>query len=97
MQFDPIVTAHQELAPLVRALIAVLEDQPAPRDFFQRILDGIENAREGADLAGPFMELSTSAFLGFQFDAAATLLLDQTLDRAQQLAQSLAQDGEWLH
>ena len=98
MQFDPVHVAHSELAPLLRALVTLLDGQPAPQEFFQRILDGVEAAREGADLAGPFMELSTSAFLGFQFDAATTLLLDRTLDQAQQLAHSLAaEEGETLH
>lgn len=91
-EFDPVAYARQELVPLLRVLCELTRDggEVDQHAFFGRILQALEHAREAADLAAPFMELSTSAFLGFDYDAATTLLLDQALECAQLLSESLA-------
>ncbi len=97
--FDAVRYAQRELAPLLRQLraLAEAEGEIEQQGFFDRVLRGIELAREDEDLAGPFMELSTAAFLGFGYSAAATFLLDETLARAQNLAESLSLDPEGDH
>ncbi|MEZ4333794.1 MAG: hypothetical protein R3F35_18720 [Myxococcota bacterium] len=94
MSFDPVAYAQSELAPLLRALCALAEtsEQTGQQRFFASVLAGIEQARDGEDLADPFMQLSMSAFMGFLYDSATALLLDQLLGRAQRLAESLALD-----
>lgn len=94
MEFDPVGYANEELAPLLRALcVLVQQEQHADqRGFFASVLAGVENASEGEDLADPFMQLSMSAFMGFEFSAAAAMLLDQILAKAQLLTESLALD-----
>ena len=66
----------------------------AQREFFGRVVRGIEVCRDAEDLAGPFMELSTSAFLGFQYSPAASLLIDRILASAQTLALTLSADAD---
>jgi len=65
--------------------------------FFERVLGGILAAQDAEDLAGPFMELSTSAFLGFDYAPGTALLLDRVLEEAQRLAESLAVDARDVH
>lgn len=98
MPFDPVAYAREELAPLLRALTALAESsaQAEQQRFFASILAGIEHAREGEDLADPFMQLSMSAFMGFRYDSAAALLLDQLLAKAQLLSESLSLDESQL-
>ena len=94
MPFDPVAYAQTELAPLLRALCALAEssEQTEQQRFFASVLAGIERARDGEDLADPFMQLSMSAFMGFLYDSATALLLDQLLAKAQLLAESLSLD-----
>ncbi len=90
--FDPVTYAHRELAPLLRSLcdLARSEGEADQHAFFTRVLSGIETASDGADLAAPFMELSTTAFLGFRLSLPAMRLVDRVLEEAQQLAESLS-------
>jgi hypothetical protein len=94
MSFDPVAYAQAEIAPLLRALCALAEtsEQIEQQRFFASILKGVERARDGEDLADPFMQLSMSAFMGFLYDSATALLLDQLLAKAQLLAESLSLD-----
>jgi len=73
------------------------EEKRDQLQFFERIRNGIEAASEPDDLAGPFMELSTSAFLGFVFSAAVQLQLDRVLAYAQQVSFTLSADGDTPH
>lgn len=94
MSFDPVAYAREELVPLLRALCALSESASSPdqQRFFTAILAGIERARDGVDLAEPFMELSMSAFMGFRYDSASAMLLDELLAKAQQLTEVLSLD-----
>jgi hypothetical protein len=92
--FDPVAYAREELVPLLRALCSLAESgtKPDEQRFFAVILAGIEHARDGVDLAEPFMALSTSAFMGFRFDGATAMLLDELLAKAQSLTEVLSID-----
>ena len=72
---DALAVATDELLPLTRMLVELAkeEGQADQLAFFEIIHRGIENARDPDDLAGPFMELSTSAFRGFAFSPARDL------------------------
>lgn len=98
VEFDAVVCARQELLPSLRALC---ESAEADGDleiltFFERIVKMIEAAQDQADLADPFMELSTSAFRGFAMSFGVTLLLDEILDRSARISEVLARDPEEL-
>lgn len=92
MEFDPVGHARTKLVPFLNAILALLEgeDQPDQQVFFSSIRDSIEAAREPADLADPFIQLSMSAFLGFRFDSSVAMILDQLLMHAQELTQVMA-------
>ena len=98
-RFDPVSWAREELAPALLGLrrLAEEEGQPEQREFFARIAGGLEHASSAEDLAGPLMELSTSAFRGFQLSAATTFLLDEVLEKASHLTQALSADAEGVH
>ncbi len=91
--------AREELLPLLDALqrLAEQEGKPEQQAFFARIHEATTHAREPEDLAGPFMELSTSAFLGFEFSGTATVLLDRVLELAQRAAMTLSAGAEEVH
>jgi len=97
--FDPVAYARSEVAPVLSELVELCEHEKAlqPVAFFRAICVGIEAARSAEDLAGPFMELSSSAFLGFQYSPRAALLLDIVLERAAGLSEALALAPEELH
>lgn len=90
---------RDELLPLLLALReqAQEEGQLDQAAFFERIRLGLANAREFEELAGPFMELSTSAFLGFQFSLPVSLLLDNALERAHTLSRALSANTDQEH
>jgi hypothetical protein len=92
-------TIRNELLPLLQALceLAREEGQLDQAAFFERIRTGIANAQEFDDMAGPFMDLSTSAFRGFEFSLPLSLLLDRALEAAHVLAQTLSVNSDQAH
>ena len=99
MPFDPLEYTEEQLLPLLALLCEQVEaegkaDQAA---FFRRIHAGMSSAREAVDLAEPFMELSASAFVGFEFSPSVAVLLDQVLLYASQLSEVLSLDEEEIH
>jgi hypothetical protein len=90
---------REELVPMLDALSKLAREEGAMDQaaFFERIRGGVANARELDDLAGPFMELSTSAFQGFQFSLPVSLLLDRVLVLAQTLSQTLSASTDQEH
>ncbi|MCH2169623.1 hypothetical protein MK489_02475 [Myxococcota bacterium] len=89
---EALRTAKDQLVPLLQLLEALLEADAVPRQFFVRIREMIELAKDDEDLAGPFMELSTTAFRGFEFDLDASALIDQILLIAQRISARLSED-----
>ncbi|MEM9176312.1 MAG: hypothetical protein AAGC67_13880 [Myxococcota bacterium] len=97
--FDPLAYAQEQIVPLLEILSEGAEadgkaDQAA---FFGRIHAGMTNARDAVDLAEPFMELSASAFMGFDFSPPTAMLLDQVLIYASQLSEVLSLDEDEIH
>lgn len=99
MSFDPIEYARDQLIPLLRVIRQNVEEDGKvdQANFFGRILTRMEAAQAPVDLAEPFMELSMSAFMGFQFSAPVELLLDRLLMHASQLSEVLSIDEDEVH
>lgn len=99
MPFDPIEYAQEQLLPLLEALRqSVAEEGKADQEaFFGRIHAGMARADDAVDLAEPFMELSASAFMGFDFSPPVAMLLDQLLVYASQLSEVLSLDEGEIH
>lgn len=90
---------REELLPILEQLCSLVraEGKPEQAVFFERIRDGLIRAEDDIDLAGPFMELSTSAFHGFAYGPAALMLLDRALTLAQSLSMTLSAADERPH
>ena len=91
--------ARTQLLALLDQLcrLAQQADEADQEMFFERIRAGVRNAHDADDLAGPFMELSTSAFRGFLFSPPVEVLLDHVLAIAQSLSATLAADDDLPH
>lgn len=95
--FDPLAYSREELLPMLEALCTLIEpDGPESQlAFFRSACRGIEQAADASDLADVFLHLSMSAFQGFAFTPATSLLLDRVLERAQAVSEALSiADGE---
>ena len=94
LDMEALSTAKAQLIPLLELLEALLEaeEDAVAHGFFARIRQMIELAKDDEDLAGPFMELSTTAFRGFEFDLDASALIDQILQIAQSISARLSED-----
>jgi len=94
-----ITDARNQLDPLLEALASQLADegQSTQQAFFNRIRAAIQRAQDEVDLAGPFMELSTTAFVGFEFSPDAAALIDRILEKAETIADSFSNADEESH
>lgn len=94
-----ITDARNQLDPLLEALTSVLgnEGQSTQQAFFTRIRGSIQRAQDEVDLAGPFMELSTTAFVGFEFSPDAAVLIDRILEKAENIADSFSNTDDRSH
>ncbi len=98
VDFDPVDYAKQQLAPMLRLLEDHTRDhEPAQGEFFARIADGLERSRDSVDLVGPLMDLSTAAFLGFDFSPPIAMALDDVLAMAARLTEALSIDPDTRH
>ncbi len=93
---DAATLARDELMPIFEVLCTLTREEGSvdQEAFFERIRAGIEHAKDGEDLAAPFMELSTAAFRGFVFSPPVHLLLDRALAYAQTLSMTLSADAD---
>ncbi|MCH9673366.1 MAG: hypothetical protein K0U93_18145 [Gammaproteobacteria bacterium] len=90
--FDAITYANQTLAPLLAELCA-LTDSPGTHDqfaYFSLLHQQITGASDPGDIAEAFFNLSTSAFMGFHYDGHVAEVLDELLERAELLSETLA-------
>ena len=87
---------RDELLPLLDELCRLADEggERAQLAFFDRIRGALRAVREPDDMAGPFMELSTSAFRGFAFGFEVSLVLDRALEVAQGLSMALSASSE---
>ena len=94
-----ITDTRNQLDPLLEALASQLgeEGQSTQQAFFNRIRTSIQRAQDEVDLAGPFMELSTTAFVGFEFSPDAAVLIDRILEKAENIADSFSNTDDPSH
>ena len=96
---DTALVVEEQLLPLLDELCRLTEasGDRAQHDFFERIRAALRAVHDPDDLAGPFMELSTSAFRGFAFGLEVTMLLDEVLAIAQSLSMTLSASSDERH
>lgn len=85
---NAVDTVKADLLPKVGDLLEHLLDteQAEAASFFSRVFHDL-NAVDGEErLLEVFIELSTTAFLGIEFDSAALALIDDVLMHAEQVA-----------
>ena len=92
---DAIDTVRNELRPQLEDLLTHLgnTEQIAAAAFFTQILMGLNKVEREEQLLELFIELSTTAFLGLQFDAAALTMIDDLLANAELIAQAFSADS----
>ena len=96
---NAVKISQDQLLPLLEKLITYLRstEEKEAAYFFDEIKACIGEADDSTDLMGPFMMLSTTAFRGFSFDYAASMLVDEVLANAQTLAATLSADETTRH
>lgn len=94
-QMDAIDTVRNELRPQLEDLLTHLgnTEQIAAAAFFTQILMGLNKVEREEQLLELFIELSTTAFLGLEFDAAALTMIDDLLANAELIAQAFSADS----
>lgn len=99
-ELDPVVAAAQaQLRPKFDALLAQLDEDGAVQQmlFFTNNLLALQHARDPMNIGELFIQLSTTAFLGFEFSPAQAVLVDELLEQAEQLAHALSADSSQAH
>ncbi len=99
-QLDPVVeVAQRQLRPHFDAVIAQLDADAAVAEmtFFTTHLIALLQAEEPVDIGELFLQLSTTAFLGFEFSERQAQLVDDLLAQAEQLAHMLSADDNQPH
>ncbi len=97
---NPVVAAaQQQLRPLFDAVIAQLDEDACITEmvFFTTNLLALMRASEPVDIGELFLQLSTTAFMGFQFSPEQAQLVDNLLAQAEQLAHVLSADSSQPH
>lgn len=90
--FDPIEFATREIRPLLQQLCELsltdgIEEQHA---YFSMLLAHLDAAKDEGGLADTFVNLSSAAFLGFDYAPDTAIVLDLVLERAELLAETLS-------
>jgi hypothetical protein len=96
---DPVHVTQRQLLPLFHELERILaRDQDGDASaFFGEIRRWIECAVRTEDLMGPFMQLATTAFRGFDFAPDAHAVVDRILEAAQTLSFTLSAEQKISH
>lgn len=94
-----VASAQEQLGPLFEAVLGQFEKDDATyeQSFFAVQYDALNRALEEVQIAEVFMQLSTVAFVGFQFSPTQAFLVDALLERAEQIAHTLSADGDQAH
>ena len=94
-----VENAREQLAPLISAVIEQLDEerQVLELSFFSMRLIQTRQMREGADLLGLFLELSTTAFQGFSFTAEQAKQIDHLLAVAENISFALSASSSDAH
>ena len=96
---EAVEQVTQELKPKFEKLIGYLEEtnQIASTAFFTNLLATLATVQEEEQLLSLFMELSTTAFVGLEFDDIAAHLIDDILLHAQEISSTFAIDATQTH
>ena len=96
---DFVETAREQLAPLIADVIEQLDgdQQVLELSFFSMRLIQANQMREGSDLLGLFLELSTTAFQGFSFTPEQAQLIDHLLAVAENISFALSASSTDAH
>ena len=96
---DAVLSAQRQLLPLFDSLDRILEREHdvEASAFFGEIRRWIERAVREEDLMGPFMQLATTAFRGFDFAPDGHMAVDRILEIAQTLSFTLSADRKISH
>lgn len=94
-----VASVQARLRPHFLTVLNYLADQGEPLclSYFMDMLQQLDSAQEETDLMLLCFELSKAAFLGFQYDATSMQLVDQLLEEAQQIAQTLTASNVGVH
>ncbi len=93
MNPDPAIAEVQALIrPKLERLIEYLADQheSMASAFFTNLLIQLVQARSETDLLGWCIELSTTAFVGIQFDPVSWALTDEILADAERISMTFS-------
>ena len=84
---------------LNQSLIEYLNDQDEvlAAAFFTELLVHLQSATEEEELLSVFINLSSTAFMGFQFDNVSWALADSILLEAEQVAHAFTASGAQAH
>ena len=96
---DALSTIKDELKPKLESLIIYLNEtnEVAASSFFTNILVILAGLTEEEQLLELFIELSTTAFQGFNFDEVSWALTDEVLMYAEQVAHTFTAGSENAH
>ena len=97
---EAVIQVSQELKPKFEELISYLDDsqQVAASAFFTDLLVKLLAVKEEEEqLLSLFMELSTTAFIGLEFDDFSAQLIDEILLHAQEVSATFAVDSSQTH
>ena len=91
---NAVETVKADLLPKVGDLLTHLLDteQAEAASFSSRVFHDLSAVSGEEQLLEVFIELSTTAFLGIEFDAPALALIDDVLMHAEQVAATFSAD-----
>ncbi|MEM9622123.1 MAG: hypothetical protein AAF993_10770 [Pseudomonadota bacterium] len=96
---DPVEAVKDSLKPKFMVLIEYLNEQHEilAASFFTELLVNLTQAEEEEELLTVFFQLSSTAFMGFQFDPISWQLADEILQEAEQVAHTFSGSTQQMH
>ena len=91
---NAIETVKADLLPKLGDLLSHLleTEQAEAASFFSKVVHDLSASNSEEQLLEVFIELSTTAFLGIEFDTPALALIDDVLMHAEQVAATFSAD-----
>ena len=91
---NAIETVKADLLPKLGDLLSHLleTEQAEAASFFSKVFHNLSASNSEEQLLEVFIELSTTAFLGIEFDTPALALIDDVLMHAEQVAATFSAD-----
>ncbi len=96
---DAVEHVKDSLKPKFLTLIEYLNDQDEvlAASFFTELLVQLQSATEEEELLSVFINLSSTAFMGFQFDNVSWALADSILQEAEEVAHAFTAPASKAH